>query len=620
MKSSLQNYTPNQIETIKSIIQKFDTDIDLDINNFINLVTIFDMLSQKEIDFMLDIEHPFINKSGIEITADDLTPIAKSLIMLNIANYISKGRTPYIAEPTMVFDQDGWNGYIGIKNWPKMRSDILDAIDTLPFQEGMVPFQMPQVQTESWGPHADMRINPQNFQQVMQAVREYVYQFQGMPQLEEYKDIDLDKDLFNLESDTYGYHQRVLATTRYAEYSMPGFESKTKSDTFHMFKSSIFGKFVFNESTNALYIKSDVKMYTKDYLLRAFVGESGNISQPTNKDFAWKVSEPESGLTMFEFYKFLWLKSIISEFWDSYLPEYSTTNKLAELLYLQAKDAINENLEKNKVSASEFDESKINDAMQEFLRTFNPSLGGESYKPIPQITYKEFYEFINAVRNQKPISSNIVNWLSKEQDFNLQSTEDEESNSQFITSLIGDMNLSQSLESVSDKDTINEIKSMISDEYSDFTIKNIYEINAPRTNDTYKSPFDLPIQHKTLVHGTPNASILTILRDGLLTRAEIHQDAKVSLTGLGLGDGIYFAQPYQAGKSLGYVYSENDLVYLFIVDVAYSKVHRLEQWGNSNPKAGDLVHAVGIGAHDRDELVAKYSSQVELKYLLAIQK
>lgn len=620
MKTNLQNYTPTQIKTIKSIIQKFDTDIDLDINNFINLVTIFDMLSQKEIDFMLDIQHPLINKSGIELTDNDLTPIAKSLIVLNVANYISKGRPTYIAEPAMLFDKDGWHEYRGIKDWPKMRSAILDAIEALPYQEGMTPFQMPKVKTESWGLHADMRMNPQNFQTVMQAVREYVYQFQGLPQLGEYQNIDLDKDLFNFESDTYGYHQRVFATTPYVEYSIPGFESKTKSDTFHMFKSNIFGKFVFNESTNVLYIKSDVKVYTQDYLIRAFVGENDNISQPTNKEFAWKLSEPESGLTMFEFYKFLWLKAILSEFWDSYLPDYSTTNKLAELLYLQAKDAITENLERNKVPASEFDKSKINDAMQEFLRTFNPSLGGESYKPIPQITYKEFYEFINAVRNQKPISSNIVNWLSKEKDFRIQSADDEESNTEFITSLIGDMNLSQSLEPVSDKDTINEIKSMISDEYTDFTIKNIYEINAPRTNHTYKSPFDLPIQHKTLVHGTPNASILTILRDGLLTRAEIHQDAKVSLTGLGLGDGIYFAQPHQAGKSLGYVYSENDLVYLFIVDVAYSKVHRLERWGDSDPKAGDLVHAVGIGAHNRDELVAKYSSQVELKYLLAIQK
>lgn len=624
MASQTQTYTPKQIEQIKTIVQKFDSDVDLDLNNFINCITIFDMLSESEIKFINNLKVPFFSNDAIKLEEDSLSPTSKNIIKIAIAtnlttNRLNKFSKNLVSYEMMSYEKDtsGWDIMSGVKNWFKFKQSVLDA---LPIDEKIPKFEMPDIGHSN---KSDDTINLEQYKNFKKAIVTYLEQFQGSKALGEYQYANISDDIIYFTNpDYHNYHKfDIFPTYEFMQYKLPELESKKKSDSFHHFHLSGCGTYIYNETTNSFYISSDVKLHTDDFILKTFTNNVNSYFPQDRQYLSWKVTEPENGLTMFEFYKLIWLKSILSEKWNTNLPQTVATQKLAELLYLQAKDAIDKNENDSDNEPNVEIEVEISEAMRKFLRTFNPSLGGARYESIPTITYAEFYDFILAVRQQKKISSKIINWLSKSpKEQYSSSAEDEKENSDFIHSLIKDMNLAQSLTSVKDIKTIKEIKNLVSDDYTDFQIDDIYAINAPHKNDKFVSRFDLPIKHKTLVHGTTNSSILTILRDSLLTRAEIRQDAKVSLTGLGLGDGIYFAQPHQAGKSLGYVFSQNDYVYLFLADVAYSKINYVTKWGDSDINDGDLVYAKGIGANDRDEFVAKESSQVELKYLLAIHK
>ena len=127
--------------------------------------------------------------------------------------------------------------------------------------------------------------------------------------------------------------------------------------------------------------------------------------------------------------------------------------------------------------------------------------------------------------------------------------------------------------------------------------------------------------HKLLVHGTHDFSVLSILGNGLLTNKQLttnYDSYNYSITGQGLGNGIYFAQLDQIQKSLNYARGRDS--YLFICDVGYHQIKKTTRYQNVHcHKQEDLVLGYNVGSHNRNEWVAKSNQQVALKYLIKIK-
>lgn len=127
--------------------------------------------------------------------------------------------------------------------------------------------------------------------------------------------------------------------------------------------------------------------------------------------------------------------------------------------------------------------------------------------------------------------------------------------------------------------------------------------------------------HKLLVHGTHDFSVLSILGNGLLTNKQLttnYDSYNYSITGQGLGNGIYFAQLDQIQKSLNYARGCDS--YLFICDVGYHQIKKTTYYQNVHcHKQEDLVLGYNVGSHNRNEWVAKSNQQVALKYLIKIK-
>lgn len=127
--------------------------------------------------------------------------------------------------------------------------------------------------------------------------------------------------------------------------------------------------------------------------------------------------------------------------------------------------------------------------------------------------------------------------------------------------------------------------------------------------------------HKLLVHGTNDFSVLSILGNGLLTNKQLttnYDSYNYSITGQGLGNGIYFAQLDQIQKSLNYARGRDS--YLFICDVGYHQIKKTTYYQNVHcHKQEDLVLGYNVGSHNRNEWVAKSNQQVALRYLIKIK-
>lgn len=151
----------------------------------------------------------------------------------------------------------------------------------------------------------------------------------------------------------------------------------------------------------------------------------------------------------------------------------------------------------------------------------------------------------------------------------------------------------------------------------------IYQINGTVKPQNY-------CKHLRLIHGTSDFSVLSILGRGLLTFNELRNNNQISnedwlYTGSGLGNGIYFAQLNQMEKSLSYTLNSNKnnkvkTEYLFICDVYYNTVQDVNSYNTDLQTKCDLIWGHGIGiTRGQDELVAKSSKQVQLKYLVKIR-
>lgn len=609
-------YTDSQLTKIKSIIHKFDDDIDLDIKNFINLITIFDMLTEKEIHFIQQLKVPFASDDKIQLNPKKISPLHHSLLTLSMVHFFT--RASYGINPlyellgnASYYAPNESSKFLEIRSWNKIHEAIVDCFNVAPFTPDLIK-DIPELTNidntanTNYPRKAYSAVKKDSLEAIINAINEIVPRVisENPEAFEEFQYAEDPIVDFGFTAENYDPH--MYPTSDYIWHKLPQAEMVKKNDQFHIAR---FDKeYLFNEENDALYIYSAVEFNNTNPLLTK-----------STLNFAWKCLKPADGLTMFEFYKLLWLKKLISSNWEQSLPNDQTAASLTQLLYLQAKTEI-----ENSKEVEEKPEPlklKVNESMQSFLRNFDPSLGSDRYLKFITISYKQFYNFIQDVKNNRRIQPEIINWLSSDKLQEEKQSEDEkEQTTKFVENLISDMKLANSLALVQDESKIKEIKELVHDPYTKFDIAEIYAIEPKNNNQNYVSPFDTEVKHKLLVHGTPNSSVLTILRDGLLTRKEIHKDAQVTLTGLGLGDGIYFAQPYQAGKSLGYIQSNNNYIYLFLADVAYSKVYETKSWDQPHRDQGDLIFANRIGSNDRDELVARSSEQVELKYLLAIKR
>lgn len=180
------------------------------------------------------------------------------------------------------------------------------------------------------------------------------------------------------------------------------------------------------------------------------------------------------------------------------------------------------------------------------------------------------------------------------------------------------------------KASVREIESIVQTFEKDKHFKrnskvlNVYELNEKQDvtfgNETNNTIF-------TGVHGTPNSSVMSILLNGLKDRASSDKSGlSYKSTGLGLGDGVYFAQMYQASKSANYTRSANyeGSRFLIIADVHYNNKTKItvdSYSNNDNNKNHSLVYAKAVGvSHGYDEILTPYPENINMRYLVEIGK
>lgn len=298
------------------------------------------------------------------------------------------------------------------------------------------------------------------------------------------------------------------------------------------------------------------------------------------------------------------------------------TKPLSKLLYQQQSKifpAIQDqiNIEKDSTTSTRStiaDTLQLNSATHEFLNEFNINPDDDDNdKELRNITVKDMSKYIQDIINNNPVDPYMLNLLLdvNELNHNLPTI----LNNPYVVSQIKNLKINNVLSPVS----LTDKKSILDQIEPSFKnkITQIYQINNQPSNDP-KHKFN----HKLLVHGTGNISVLNILGQGLLdsqTLADTN-NKNYRYTGSGLGVGIYFARPDQITKSYNYTESSTKLhSYIFVADVAYQNIGNYKSYHEAyEDYQHDLIWAHGVGTGDRDEFLAKHPSQVQLKYLLVI--
>ena len=595
----MEKLTQNKIKKLKEIASTVEDMIDFDTTNSLNLIQIFKRLSLKQIDFLTCLN--ILDDNNISSRHQQALEISKlskdlqnTMLLLGLQQKFGHYIMSNFQYETLNLIAKTIQPYIKAIN--KTHHIDVDKSDMLIYPSVISSQYLNELKSQIYLAYIE---NPDEIFPIenLSLKETVVSSMKGSLK-------DNERGDFNI---WYGNLQYNLERyfTNYVDNDM-----KSKSDKVH--ESNIF----YNETIDKIYNSaSRFNWFSYNGQILYEIESLFDTNTLKQLHFKFEIPVPE-GLTTKEFYTILWLDQLIPQY-EATLPSSSLFSDLAQLIYLQTKDKLaKENNNANKKENLKL--VQLSDAMLQFLQNYNPQVN-QSSSTKKLITHKDFREFIDAIETNKKISQNIIDWL-------VENTSHIESDSniydnKFITRLLSDLNIATSLSFVENEDEKKDISNKICDSNSQFVIKNVYRINNQKTNTDYKKDSDIEIHHKTLVHGTSNASILTILRDGLLTRSEIKSDALNTETGLGLGDGVYFAQCYQAGKSLNYTGSGNNNRYLFIADVAYSKEKAVTHFGNyDNDDNWDLLFAKAVGNYDRDELVSRTSKQIELKYLLEIQQ
>lgn len=275
----------------------------------------------------------------------------------------------------------------------------------------------------------------------------------------------------------------------------------------------------------------------------------------------------------------------------------------------------------------------FSDDMQHFLKTFNPLYDQNDVKEHTP-TYLDLMNYFYDIEHKQPIQPIVFNWIYQNMIID-EETSDKNNNTidlkkntreQFIVRQISQMKIEDSLKRLktpTDEAEFAPYKQQLledTDFKNNFKIVDVYRL-PQLTNHNYNHGH---AKHMTLVHGTSNVSILSILKYGLLDNDSldriIQQDSHIHVryTASGLGRGIYFARLNQVSKSMNYTHSDK-IRYIFITDVAYTKIYETHRYDGANlANDYDLKYGKHIGSYNRDEFVAKSYTQVQPLYMVAV--
>lgn len=167
-----------------------------------------------------------------------------------------------------------------------------------------------------------------------------------------------------------------------------------------------------------------------------------------------------------------------------------------------------------------------------------------------------------------------------------------------------------------DNEVYKQLKSFALNDrmFKNYKIVNIYEIIGE------KKDFSKYAHCTRGIHGTKNASLLSILNSGFVKPSDLRKSRnEYRMSGQALGDGVYFARPEQISKSLAYTDGEFSTSYMIVADLYYDNVQHTDEFKTFKYNGKNLVHAHSVGQYNRDELVVS-PCQIDIKYVIEIER
>lgn len=305
---------------------------------------------------------------------------------------------------------------------------------------------------------------------------------------------------------------------------------------------------------------------------------------------------------------------------DCHLLGDETLNALKDLWCYQFKA---EQSEKNNQIDVSYELTFLKD-IKENLKTllFDLYDSYSSHNEISRLKFKEFLNFYLEVQNKKITSQSNVfqSWIfEKEQDKKSKTTEMNSLLQLYDDSIIDKMNQVKLLNEDEEeyKEIIKELKK--DSRCEDYNYK-IFKLNYNKPDIDYKQ-YNKKVPG---IHGTKTISVLPILANGFRRNDDLmkDKDAKYAYTASGLGDGVYFARPYQCGKSMNYVGRTNKYGFMFLSDIYYHKMGSTKTYINTNnfKTDCDLILGDKVGSGGIDELLVRKAENIHLKYLILFEK
>ena len=293
-----------------------------------------------------------------------------------------------------------------------------------------------------------------------------------------------------------------------------------------------------------------------------------------------------------------YLRNLLRAQLDNQMPASETSNALRKFWLYQIQNELPEQTQQTEKDNIHI--SNLIHYLKDYMQSFDELAEAK-------ITYRELFDFFDEVKNQHITkkTQNVQNWVAYSKSKHiLQSYEMHENAS----------HLNQNFDLASRKES-DYLKRMIKkDKRFKYDIKNIYKVNEPKPQKQGMSRF-------TGVHGSPNRTILSILLNGLKSSKSLNEAGMShSYTGSGLGNGVYFAQLYQASKSANYTHNGRKKRYLIVADVDYDKnnVAYRKSYGHFDTHNYSLVHGIKVGSHHFDEIVAPHDDQINVRYLVEV--
>ena len=208
-------------------------------------------------------------------------------------------------------------------------------------------------------------------------------------------------------------------------------------------------------------------------------------------------------------------------------------------------------------------------------------------------------------------TSNVQAWLLGSTDEN----EDQNKTNDFYQHLKNDQNFDRltKMEIVDFK----EIKPFVDQfEQSDinknkFHVDLAIKLNHPAQTTEY-------LHHQTVIHGTEMQNVISIALNGLMTNDELNShNIDHNFSGDALGSGIYFTDPKKPERSLRFGHN-GKYTCVFIADIGYHDTFKTTKFNIKGiNKNQDRIVATNVGMNTfTDEIVARNSDQVQLKYLI----